>query len=333
MALTEAPMYTRELLPSFAGVNTFARAPAGTLATVRAGDVVVAGLPHDGTSSSRPGARQGPRAIREASVDFTYDLYASSARALVHVPTGRTLRLPDGLRLVDLGDLPPWPGDLARMRAVARETAARLVRAGALPLVLGGDHYVTYPLAQGVADAAGRRIGLIQLSSQLDLVDRDPVWGPEWHGATVRRLVESGTVDPHRVVFVGTQGYVTHQEWEYVRTAGMTVLAADRVRAEGARRTAEHALGAAAAGGTPVYLSLDIDVVDAGYAAGTGDLVVGGLTPAELLGLVRELSGGAGLAALDVVEVAPGLDPRGRSERLAAEAAIELIAPRVFEAR
>ncbi|HEV8308962.1 MAG TPA: arginase family protein [Methylomirabilota bacterium] len=325
-------MYTRDLLPSFAGVNTFARMPEGTFEALRAGMVAVAGVAHDGTSSSRQGVRQGPKGIREASVDFTYDLYASTSKAVIHVGTGRILRLPAGAQLVDVGDLPVYPMDLARTLDTCRRAAAAIVRRGAFPVVLGGDHFITVPLVQGVVEAIGKRVGLIQLSTQLDLGERDAVWGPDWHGATIRRLVEGGSVDPRNVAFVGTQGYVTYPEWEFARAQGMTVITADDARAAGARGTIERALAAAGAGCEAVYLSLDIDVVDSGYASGTGDVLVGGLTPAEVLALMRELSHAGHIAALDVVEVAPGLDQRGRSERLAAEAIVELIAPRVFGA-
>jgi agmatinase len=325
-------MYVRDLLPSFAGVNTFARAPEAATEALPPGSVAVAGVAHDGTSSSRQGVRQGPKSIREASVDFTYDLHASTRKALIHVGTGRTLRLLAEPRLFDVGDWPVYPMDLPRTLDTCRRAAAAVVRRGAFPVVLGGDHYVTVPLVQGVAEAVGRRVGLIQLSTQLDLADRDAVWGREWHGATIRRLLESGSVDPRNVAFVGTQGYVTYPEWEFARTRGMTVITADDARAAGPGAVVARALAAAGAGCDAVYLSLDVDVVDSGYASGTGDVLVGGLTPAEVLALMRELSAARPIVALDVVEVAPGLDQRGRSERLAAEAIVELIAPRAFGA-
>ena len=112
----------------------------------------------------------------------------------------------------------------------------------------------------------------------------------------------------------------------------MTIVTTDQVRSMGLQRAAELALTAASGGCDAVYVSLDIDVVDSGYASGTGEVLIGGLTPAETLTLMRELSRAKQIIASDVVEVAPNLDQRGRSERLAAEAIIELIAPRVFSA-
>ncbi len=325
-------MYARDLLPSFAGVNTFARMPGATIETLHPGTVAVAGVAHDGTSSSRQGVRQGPKGIREASVDFAYELYASTSKAVINVTTGRILRLPVEARLLDLGDLPVYPMDLGRTLDVCRRTTAALVRRGVFPVVLGGDHYITYPLVEGVVEGLGRRVGLIQLSTQLDLGEQDVVWGRDWHGATIRRLVESGAVEPRNVSFIGTHGYVAYAEWEFARAQGMTIVTADEARSMGLRRAAERALATASGGCDAVYVSLDIDVVDSGYASGTGEVLVGGLTPADTLTLMRELSRAKQIIASDVVEVAPNLDQRGRSERLAAEAIIELIAPRVFSA-
>jgi len=325
-------VYARDLLPSFAGVNTFARMPEATIQMLEPGTVAITGVAHDGTSSSRQGVRQGPKAIREASVDFAYELYASTSKAVINVTTGRILRLPIEGRLVDLGDLPVYPMDLRRTLDVCRRSTAALVQRGVFPVVLGGDHYITYPLVQGVVEGLGRRVGLIQLSTQLDLGEQDVVWGRDWHGATIRRLVESGAVEPRNVSFIGTHGYVAYAEWEFARTQGMTIVTTDQARSMGLQRAAERALTAASGGCDAVYVSLDIDVVDSGYASGTGEVLIGGLTPAETLTLMRELSRAKQIIASDVVEVAPNLDQRGRSERLAAEAIIELIAPRVFSA-
>ena len=112
----------------------------------------------------------------------------------------------------------------------------------------------------------------------------------------------------------------------------MTIITADSAKKEGSKATAEKALEAAGDGCDAIYISLDIDVVDGGYASGTGELSIGGLPPIELLDIMRELSKSSKIGVLDVVEVAPELDVRGRSERLAAEAIIELIAPKAFSA-
>jgi agmatinase len=323
-------MYNRDILPSFAGINTFARAPRGSLESLEAGVVAVAAVTHDGTSSSRQGVRHGPRSIREASADFIFDVQGSTSKSMVNILTGRTIRLPREGTLIDLGDLPVFPTDLEKTMASCRDSISDIVTKGAFPVILGGDHYVTYALVQGFKAALGQKIGLVQLSSQLDLGDQDAVWGRDWHGATVRRILDEGLVEGKNTVFVGTQGYIPYDEWELAHNAGATVMTADVVKEQGVQKTAQQALEVAGNGCDSIYVSLDIDVVDSGFASGTGDVIIGGLTPAELLGLMLELSQSTKIGALDVVEVAPNLDIRGRSQRLAAEAIIELIAPKVF---
>ena len=323
-------MYQRDLLPSYAGINTFARAPRSTIDELTAGVVAVTGVTHDGTSSSRQGVRQGPKSIREASADFIYDLQGSSSHSMVNVLTGRTIKLSEETKLVDIGDLAIHPMDLERTLASCRDSISAILGKGAMPIILGGDHYITYPLVQGFKSTLGKNVGLIQLSSQLDLGDQDAVWGKDWHGATLRRILDQGIVEGKNTVFVGTQGFIPFAEWEMAQSVGATVITADSAKEIGMKETATRVLEAAGNGCDSIYLSLDIDVVDSGFASGTGDVIIGGLTPAELLSLSLELSASDKIGAIDVVEVAPNLDIRGRSQSLAAQAIIELIAPRVF---
>ena len=325
-----AHVYNRDLLPPYAGINTFCRAARGTVEDLNPGMVALVGVTHDGTSSSRQGVRDGPTSIREASADFIFAVQSSSSQEVVDVQTGRRIKLTQEPKLMDLGDLPVYPSDLDRTLCSCREFASAVAHRGAFGVVLGGDHYVTYPLVQGFREGLGKKIGLIQLSSQLDLGDTDAVWGSDWHGATVRRILDDGIVEGKNTVFVGTQGYIPHTEWELARRCGALVITADQVQERGPEETAGKALDVAGDGCEAVYISLDVDVVDSGHASGTGDITIGGLTPAEVLSLMVAFSESEKVGALDVVEVAPSLDPRGRTQRLSAQAIVELIAPRVF---
>ena len=324
--------YQRDLLPSFAGINTFARAPRAGFQDVGPGCVAVLGVPHDGSSTSRQGVRQGPRAIREASADFIYELQASESGALIDVISGRVLHLPQPSSLLDLGDLTLSPLDLPGNLDACRSAFSRIAESGACPVALGGDRFITFPMIEGVKAGSGRSLGLIRISAELSLADPDSQYGPDWSGASVRRILDAGAVEARNTVLVGTQGYIPYREWEYARSQGVTVITADSVKAEGPEATVRRALEIAGQDCDAIYLSLDIGVIDSGYASGTAEVVVGGLTPRNLLAITRELSEFPRIAALDVVEVAPGLDVRGRSERLAAQAVVELIAPPVFGA-
>ena len=322
--------YQRDLLPSFAGINSFARAPRAGFDDIQPGTVAVVGIPYDGASTSRQGVRQGPRAIREASADFIYDLQASQSGALIDVITGRVLNTPDPGALVDLGDLQSSPLDVQGAMDACTDAFSRISKAGGFPIALGGDRFITSPLVGGVASGLGSKIGLIRISGQLSLAEPDSTHGPDWTGASLRRILDSGHVSARNTVCVGTQGYISYREWGYARDQGVTVITADALKEQGPESAARRALELAGDGCDAIYVSLDIGVVDSGYASGTADIVVGGVVPRDLLSLMRELSASSKIAALDVVEVAPGLDVRGRSERLAAQSIVELIAPRVF---
>ncbi len=324
--------YQRDLLPSFAGINSFARAPRAAFDDIRQGTVAVLGIPHDGASTSRQGVRQGPRSIREASADFIYDLQASESGALVDVISGRVLNTPRPSALVDLGDLQSSPLDLQGAMDACTDAFSRISKSGGFPVALGGDRFITFPLVGGLAEGVGQNVGLIRISGQLSLADPDSPHGPDWTGASLRRILDADHVQARNAVCIGVQGYIPYREWDYARDHGVTVITADALKDHGPEASARRALELAGDGCDAIYVSLDIGVVDSGYASGTADIVVGGVVPRDLLNLMRALSASSRIAALDVVEVAPGLDVRGRSERLAAQAIIELIAPRVFGA-
>jgi len=322
--------YQRDLLPSFAGINSFARAPRAAFADIQPGTVAIVGIPYDGASTSRQGVRQGPRSIREASADFIYDLQASQSGALIDVISGRVLNTPHPSALVDLGDLQSSPLDMQGAMNACNDAFSRIASSGGFPIALGGDRFITFPLVGGMASGSGSKVGLIRISGQLSLAEPDSSHGPDWAGASLRRILDSGHVSAGNTVCVGAQGYIPYREWDYARDQGVTVITADSLKDQGPEASARRALELAGDGCDAIYVSLDIAVVDSGYASGTADIVVGGVVPRDLLSLVRELSVSPKVSALDVVEVAPGLDVRGRSERLAAQSIIELIAPRAF---
>jgi arginase family enzyme len=315
----------------FAGAHSFARAATGTLVTVRAGEIGVIGVPYEGAEGVRAGMREGPRAIREASVGFVYPLQTSGS--LVDISSGRVLTWPAQLRLRDLGDLPIASGDPDRTFASIRQFAAAIARKGGIPAALGGDRYITYPLVQGCADAARERggaVGLIQLSGDLAFGDQHPTGSRHWYGATLRRIVDGEAVRPARIAVIGVRGLQAYDQWEEARRLGISVIPLKMLRREGIVATAKRALEIAGGDDQTVYVSLDIGVVDAAEAPGQGMATIGGLTALEFLEFVRAL-GQPAIRALDVVGVAPGLDLGGRVAWLAAQAVIELIAPRVFQ--
>jgi agmatinase len=276
--------------PDYAGLLTFAGMPYTQSAAGLAGaDVAVIGAPLDDLVSDRPGARFGPRAIRAAScppgphLEAGVDAFAE-------------------LRVIDFGDAPVVPADPLRSLAALEALVREAVDAGAVPVVLGGDHSIAEADIRAVASRHGA-VGLVQLDTHTDTGAE--VFGVERsHGTPMYRLVEAGHVDPRRYVQIGLRGYWPGpDEFAWQAERGITSLFAHDVRALGVdeivRRTLE------TVGDGPLFVSIDVDVLDPAFAPGTGTPEPGGLTAGELLRTVRLLGSGADVVGAEVVEVLP----------------------------
>jgi agmatinase len=276
--------------PDYAGLLTFGTLPYTEDPADLAGvDVAVVGAPTDDLVSDRPGARFGPRAIRAASCPWGPHLEAGIDASAV-------------LRMVDFGDAPVLPGDPVRTHAAIEETVGLVVAAGAIPIVLGGDHSIAYPDIR--ACAQGGAVGLVHFDTHTDTGTQ--VFGVKVsHGTPMYRLVEDGPVDPKRYVQIGLRGYWPGEaEFAWQAERGITSFFMHDVRRLGieeiVRRTLDHV------GAGPVFLSVDVDVLDPGFAPGTGTPEPGGMTTADLLWACRTVAAGVELVGADVVEVCPG---------------------------
>jgi agmatinase len=289
-----------QVIPRFAGIRTFMRAPHTTdLAGV---DAAVYGIPYDTATSYRTGPRFGPEAIRSASA-----LLRPYNPAL-------GVNVVEALSIVDYGDLPVSPGDTERTYGQVEEGLAPLVEAGVFPLALGGDHSVTLAELRVLARRHGP-LALVQLDSHGDMWEE--YFGQRFfHGTTFKRALEEGLIEPGASVQAGLRGSVYGAEdLESARELGFAVLPCDQLRLlepggfAGLVRTR--------AGNRPVFLSFDIDVLDPAFAPGTGTPEVGGLSTAEALAFLRSLRG-IELVGADVVEVSPPYDGPGQQTALAA---------------
>lgn len=276
--------------PDFAGLLTFSGMPYTQDAAELAGvDVAIVGAPTDDLVSDRPGARFGPRAIRAASCPPGPHLEAGIDGFSV-------------LRVVDFGDAPVIPTDPVRTHEAIEGLVGEVVDAGALPIVLGGDHSIAEPDIRAVARRRGP-VGLIHFDTHTD-TGRELLGVELSHGSIMYRLVEQGHVDPERYVQIGLRGYWPGEtEFAWQRERGITSLFMHDVRDLGIREVVERAL--ATAGDGPVFLSVDVDVLDPAYAPGTGTPEPGGMTSADLLWACRQIAAETELAGMDVVEVAP----------------------------
>ena len=317
------------------GVATFIRAPLGDLEDLEEGMVAVVGVPYDVAATGRIGARSGPRIIREASLRYSSSLLRGhnvdpNTYVRVHVPDG-DLRG----KILDLGDTNIYPVDWGKMEAHLRRSMYEVVRRGALPVFLGGDHIISYPLLLGFRDAiaerGGGKVGYIQFSSQLDLGDEDALWGRVWRGATSRRILESGAVSRENMVYIGTNGYLPRDQVAMAEELEFKVFTLGDVERDGIQKVTQEALDIAGKGCDAVYVSMDADVIDGAYLQSATDHRFQGVTVPELehaMNLICESKAGA----LDVVGSNPTLEFSGQGRtatQWAAWMAFRFIMPRL----
>ena len=276
--------------PDYAGLLTYAGMPYTQDASELDGvDVAIVGAPTDDLVSDRPGTRFGPRAIRAASCPPGPHLEARVDWA-------------ERLRVVDYGDAAVVPADPAGSHAAIETLVREVVERGATPVVLGGDHSISEPDVRAVAATHGP-VGLVHFDTHTDTGTE--VFGVELsHGTPMYRLVRDGHVDPARYVQIGLRGYwpgETELAWQ--REHGITSFFMHDVRDLGIREVVERT--AAIVGDVPVFLSVDVDVLDPAFAPGTGTPEPGGMTSSDLLWACRALATRLRLVGMDVVEVIP----------------------------
>jgi agmatinase len=276
--------------PDYAGLLTFGTLPYTQDPAELSGiDVAIVGAPTDDLVSDRPGARFGPRAIRAASCPPGPHLEAK-IDAMAE------------LKLVDYGDAPVLPADPVRSHEAIERTVGEVVAAGAVPIILGGDHSIAEPNIR--ACAAGRGpVGLVHFDTHTDTGTE--VYGVELsHGTPMYRLVEQGHVDPKRYVQIGLRGYWPGpQEFGWQEQHGITSFFMHDVRRLGIEAVIEQTLDLVGQGLT--YLTIDVDVLDPAFAPGTGTPEPGGMTSADLLWACRTVASRLELVGAEVVEVIP----------------------------
>jgi agmatinase len=309
----------------FAGVEghlargSFAGVPTRAYDQVEAGQVVVLGAPFDWGATHRPGARFGPKAIREAD-------YLGADGKRPHLTAG--VDPLTELRVVDAGDVPLPIGYVDEALDAIIERVHRIAAAGAIPVVLGGDHTITFADATGVARAHGEgRVALVHFDAHADTGESH--YGHlHGHGTPMRRLIESGAVPGHRFVQIGLRGYWPPPETvAWMREQRMRSWSMEECVRRGLDAVVDDAVAWATAGDVAgVFVSVDIDVVDPSGAPGTGTPEPGGLQPRQLLDSVRRLGRETHVLGADIVEVAPHYDqPMDITARLANRVVLELL--------
>ncbi len=293
--------------PRFTEIATFMRCPLA--ASPDNVDIALIGVPYDGGVTNRPGARHGPREIRNSS---------SLMRTIHHVTRFNPFA---ACRVADLGDVRlSSMYDPAIVAAEIESFYSAIVDAGALPLSAGGDHSISYPILR----ALGREgpVGMIHIDAHTD------TWGPFQgckfhHGAPFRLAVEDGVLDPKRTVQIGIRGAQNITDgWDFSEQSGMRVIFMEEFTEMGVGAVIDEARRVVGDGST--YISFDVDGLDPVYAPGTGTPEIGGITTIEAQALLRGLSG-LNLVGGDVVEVSPPFDQTGNTALVGATLMFEIL--------
>jgi agmatinase len=313
-----------DTMESFGARGTFCGVPVRRVEDVTPGEVVVVGAPFDWGASHRPGARFGPKAIREADYlppDGSRPHLTAGVDPLVDLP------------VVDAGDAAIVGGYITPSLTNIERWVHGIASRGGVPIVLGGDHTITFPDASGVARHHGfGSIALVHFDAHADTADEQ--WGQlHGHGTPMRRLIESGAVPGFRFVQIGLRGYWPPPETvAWMREQRMRSYFMEEIVERGLDAVVDEAVAYAAGPGPDgeepavgVFVSVDVDVVDPGMAPGTGTPEPGGLTSRQLLDTVRRLGRELEVVGADVVEVAPHYDqPMDITAALANRVVLEL---------
>lgn len=298
-------------LPRFAGVPSFMRLPYLTPNDDEYADVQLGlvGIPWDSGTTNRPGARHGPRQLRDLSTMIRAGNPATGINPFTSV------------NCADLGDVAPNPVDI--IDCMERITAfyANLKKRGITPMTAGGDHLSTLPVLRALA--ADSPVGLIQFDSHTDLFDSYFNGNKFTHGTPFRRAIEEGLVDPKRMVQIGIRGTAYNTEdIDWGEEQGVRIIRIEEFFDRGVKDVMAEARQIV--GTQPTYCTFDIDFVDPVYAPGTGTPEIGGPTSFQAQQVIRELQG-VNLIGADLVEVSPPFDQGGTTAWLGVSLMFELM--------
>ena len=299
-----------ELHPSYIGIPTYLGTPFAVnskeLKSMNA-DIAIIGAPVDMGVGNRPGARYGPRAIRQA------DYWPKPAKLsnLYHLNL-EVFPLKE-MNVVDFGDANCPPSSLEKSHEAVENKVTEALDADAIPIVLGGDHSITLPSATAVAKKYGYgNVGMVHFDAHADT--GDSTYGDVLisHGSPMRRLIESGAIPGKNFVQVGLRGpWPPPVDQKWMKDQGMRWHLMAEIEKKGFDSVLAMAISEALDGPDKLYISVDVDVMDPAFAPGTGTPEPGGISSLELLRAIREIVLSKGMVAMDVVEVAPVYDQPG----------------------
>ena len=296
-------------LPRFAGIATFMRLPYVAPADADEVDIGLIGVPWDGGTTNRAGARHGPRQIRDLS---------TMARNAHHATGIMPFEL---CNCADLGDTPVNPVDIEDTLGRVEKFYTGVVRQGIVPLTAGGDHLITLPVMRALCREAPA--GMVHFDAHTDTLDRYFGESKYSHGTPFRRAIEEGLLDPKRIVQIGIRGALySDRDKDWGLEQGIRVIEIEEYNDLGVDAVIAEARRVVGDGKT--YVSFDVDALDPVYAPGTGTPEIGGITTYDAQKMIRGLRG-LDLVGGDVVEVSPPFDPSGNTALVAVTMMFEIL--------
>lgn len=285
--------------------------------SIKGKDAIIIGAPYDGGTSYRSGTRFGPQAIRLTD-------YIPHDNLRPHIVTG--VDPLQELIIADAGDSLMPPTDINVSLQNLRDDVATITRTGACPIILGGDHSISYANIAGIADVVGSgKFGVIHFDAHPDTADREH-GQKHGHGQWVRRVIESGFISGKNFVQFGIRGYwpdSTVLDW--TRQQGATWYTMTDIYTTGIDRCIDSAIQSAMGGVDKLFISVDVDVCDPAYMPATGTPEPGGLTSIEILHIIRRLATEKDIIGFDIVELSPAYDHADISSLLANRIVLELL--------
>jgi len=295
------------ITPRFADVATFFRLPINK--NLEDLDYCICGVPWDGGTTNRPGARHGPREVRNAS-------------SLIRLYHPVSLKSPyDNFDIADIGDCPVNPADLQNSLVKIKEFYENIVTSKTIPLSIGGDHLISLPILRALAKDGP--VGLFQFDSHSDTWDSYFGGYKYTHGTPFRRAIEENLINPKKYVMLGIRGSLYDpDDMKWAKEQGVTIITIDeyyKIGFEKSMKIVKDILG-----DSPSYLTFDIDGIDPTHAPGTGTPEVGGFNVREAQLIIRELNQ-INFIGADVVEVSPPFDVNNMTSLVGATMAFEIL--------
>lgn len=306
--------FARGELPHFAGINTFLKMPY-VEDVHKAGqyDVAVFGIPLDTGTTYRPGTRFGPQGIRKISA--LYGTY--------YFEMGVDLR--EQITMCDLGDVFVIPANIEKAFDQISRAVSHVFASGAFPIMLGGDHSIGYPCVRGIAPHVNGNIGIIHVDRHVDTQEKD--MDERMHTTPWFHATNIDNAPPKNLVQFGIGGWqVPRPGVKISRERGTTIMTITDIMEMGLDKALDIAIEVASEGTEAVYLSFDIDSVDAGFVPGTGWPEPGGLLPREALHIVNRVARETNLCAMELVEVSPPYDVAETTALLATRVIVDTLA-------